>query len=216
MEELYAAIDTATNGVEDKAQMELVSERLAVFSIDFIILLFCFIYAFKLIGGTVSIFVQKFFPDKAFGQAQPMHYWSTAATKWAKDQVMKPVGLARDIALHQTGKAATKAVSGVVSWVRNRGNNQGRGGTPAGNTMRNAGQAVQTGAQTTRATAQGVPNNKPGNCQCRKRHKVSVTSGKRYSGCRTGYRRSGSRCRNRNGSRRENRGSGRQNRSQSG
>lgn len=127
LEELYAAIDTATNGVEDKAQMELVSERLAVFSIDFIILLFCFIYAFKLIGGTVSIFVQKFFPDKAFGQAQPMHYWSTAATKWAKDQVMKPVGLARDIALHQTGKAATKAVSGVVSWVRNRGNNQGRG-----------------------------------------------------------------------------------------
>lgn len=156
LEELYAAIDTATNGVEDKAQMELVSERLAVFSIDFIILLFCFIYAFKLIGGTVSIFVQKFFPDKAFGQAQPMHYWSTAATKWAKDQVMKPVGLARDIALHQTGKAATKAVSGVVSWVRNRGNNQGRGGTPAGNTMRNAGQAVQTGAQTTRAAAQGV------------------------------------------------------------
>ena len=73
LEELYAAIDTATNGVEDKAQMELVSERLAVFSIDFIILLFCFIYAFKLIGGTVSIFVQKFFPDKAFGQA-PVSY----------------------------------------------------------------------------------------------------------------------------------------------
>lgn len=147
LEELYAAIDTATNGVEDKAQMELVSERLAVFSIDFIILLFCFIYAFKLIGGTVSIFVQKFFPDKAFGQAQPMHYWSTAATKWAKDQVMKPVGLARDIALHQTGKAATKAVSGVVSWVRNRGNNQGRGGTPAGEKMEQAGNKINQASE---------------------------------------------------------------------
>ena len=147
LEELYAAIDTATNGVEDKAQMELVSERLAVFSIDFIILLFCFIYAFKLIGGTVSIFVQKFFPDKAFGQAQPMHYWSTATTKWAKDQVMKPVGLARDIALHQTGKAATKAVSGVVSWVRNRGNNQGRGGTPAGEKMEQAGNKINQASE---------------------------------------------------------------------
>ena len=76
-----------------------------------------------------------------------MHYWSTATTKWAKDQVMKPVGLARDIALHQTGKAATKAVSGVVSWVRNRGNNQGRGGTPAGEKMEQAGNKINQASE---------------------------------------------------------------------
>lgn len=138
LEELYAAIDTATNGVEDKAQMELVSERLAVFSIDFIILLFCFIYAFKLIGGTVSIFVQKFFPDKAFGQAQPMHYWSTAATKWAKDQVMKPVGLARDIALHQTGKAATKTAAKAADAAEKAGEKMEQ----AGNKINQASEAV--------------------------------------------------------------------------
>ena len=118
--------------------IDYVANRLAVFSFDFIILMFCFIYSYKLIQATVPQFVNKFFPDKAFGDAQPMHHWSTAATRWVQKQVTKPAALAKDIALHQGGKMAMRTVSGTVNMMRGKST----GGNAAGSTTKAAGKLV--------------------------------------------------------------------------
>ena len=55
--------------------------------------------------------VNKFFPDNVFGNEQPMHHLATAASKFVKDTAMKPIGLARDIALHQGGELMKKGAS---------------------------------------------------------------------------------------------------------
>lgn len=116
---IYEAMNVAFlgGGAKNDANVQYVSDRMALLSINFVILIFAFLYSYKLIGATIPQYVDKFFPDKAFGGAQPMHHWSTAATKWAKDTAMKPAGLARDIALHQTGRLAKGAVTGAVGLV---------------------------------------------------------------------------------------------------
>lgn len=127
LKRLYDAVDAAVLGVNNDANMDYVSERLAIFSFDFIIMMFAFIYSFKLIGATVTQYVNSFFPDKMLGGSQPMHQWATAASRAVKDIAMKPVDLVRDIALHQTGRAVTGAVSGAVGMV-SRGINKGKKG----------------------------------------------------------------------------------------
>ena len=112
---------TATNATIE-TDIRYASQKLAIFSTTFVLLLFAFLYSFKLVQSTVPSLVNKFFPDKAFGNQQPMHHWATAATKWVKDQAMKPVGWARDAALYQGGRfaknVAGKAVGGVTGSVR--------------------------------------------------------------------------------------------------
>ncbi|MFR8205259.1 MAG: hypothetical protein ACLU99_02155 [Alphaproteobacteria bacterium] len=191
LEELYAAIDTATNGVEDKAQMELVSERLAVFSIDFIILLFCFIYAFKLIGGTGIHFCSKILPRQSVRAGT-----TDALLVYGGNQMGQRPGdeACRSGAGHC---AAPNRKSGNQSRLRRR--KLGKEPRQQSGTRRNTGRKYDAKCGTSgsnrcpdnQSGRSGSTNNKPGNCQCRKRHKVSVTSGKRYSGCRTGLSRAG-------------------------
>ena len=132
--------------------IDYVANRLAVFSFDFIILMFCFIYSYKLIQATVPQFVNKFFPDKAFGDAQPMHHWSTAATRWVQKQVTKPAALAKDIALHQGGKMAMRTVSGTVNMMRGKST----GGNAAGSTTKAAGSAVKGVGQGVEGAGKGI------------------------------------------------------------
>ncbi len=132
--------------------VDYVANRLAVFSFDFIILMFCFIYSYKLIQATVPQFVNKFFPDKAFGDAQPMHHWSTAATRWVQKQVTKPAALAKDIALHQGGKVAMRTVSGTVNMLKGKST----GGNAAGSTTKAAGSAVKGVGQGVEGAGKGI------------------------------------------------------------
>ncbi len=131
LQALYDAMNVSFNtGVEredNEKNIAFVASRLQLFSIMFLILLFAFLYSYKLIQSTSNELVNKFFPDQMFGNAQPMHHWATAATKAVKDIAMKPVGLARDIALHQTGVGAKKLIGGTVGKVRsffNKGNKE--------------------------------------------------------------------------------------------
>lgn len=67
-------------------------------------------YGMKLIGSTVPEYVDKFFPDKAFGGASPMHHLSTQAMDFAKKKVVQPVAsLTHDIVKTQAGKVTEKA-----------------------------------------------------------------------------------------------------------
>lgn len=146
---LLEAMETANTAESldaNKDNVEYVANRLAVFSFDFIILLFCFIYSYKLIQATVPQFVNKFFPDKAFGDSQPMHHWATAATRWAKDQAMKPASLAKDIALHQTGNLAKNAVGKTIGAMRGSQNAKG-GGAESGKGKGGAGEAAGAGVE---------------------------------------------------------------------
>ena len=96
------------------SNVEYVKQYLALFSKYFILILFALIYSFKMIGGTIKSLVNKFFPDQITGDTNPMHSKLTAATKFAKDKAMKPVGLARDIATHQTGRGLKAAGGGIA------------------------------------------------------------------------------------------------------
>lgn len=121
--------------------MQYAASKLAIFSTTFVLLLFAFLYSFKLVQATVPDLVNKFFPDKAFGNQQPMHHWATAASRWVKDQAMKPVGFARDVALYQGGRLAKNAVGktvggavGMAKKLAGKGKNEAKtsGGTTTG------------------------------------------------------------------------------------
>ena len=122
LQKLLDAMDVAFNGDgeggSDDENVEYVSNRLDLFSINFVLLMFAFIYFFRLVSATASELVNKFFPDNMFGNQNPMHQWSTAATKYATDIAKKPFAFARDVALNQTGKAVKHVVRHPVRTAR--------------------------------------------------------------------------------------------------
>lgn len=154
---LYEIYDRATTTDKGAAKMtdaqkaadiNYASSKLAIFSTTFVLILFAFLYSFKLVQATVPDLVNKFFPDKAFGNQQPMHHWATAATRWAKDQAMKPIGWARDAAMYQGGKLAKnmvgRTVGGVVGMAKSMaGKGSGEAKTLGGMAARGAGGIAQ-------------------------------------------------------------------------
>lgn len=151
LENIYDVMDSVASGQEvNQEQTDYVARQLELFSANFIILVFAFLYSYKLVGSTVSSLVNKFFPDQMFGEAQPIHHWSTAASRWVKDQAMKPIGYGRDIAMYQGGRAikgaATRTVSALGGLIRGkRQNGPGGGGGPATTAARGAQAAAKAG-----------------------------------------------------------------------
>lgn len=120
LQKLLDAMDVAFNegGEVGDENVEYVTTRLDLFSINFVLLMFAFIYFFRLVSATASELVNKFFPDNMFGNQNPMHQWSTAATKYATDIAKKPFTFARDVALNQTGRAVKHVVRHPVRTAR--------------------------------------------------------------------------------------------------
>lgn len=150
MSELYEHLDTS--GGRNVANIEYINEKLAIFGSYFILILFAYIYSFKLIGSTIESLVNKFFPDNAFGNASPMHQWSTAATKFIKDKAMAPVGLARDIVTHQAGRAASNLVGNTAKTLVGRGT----GNNAVGNTTKAAGKATKFAGKVAQGIGKGT------------------------------------------------------------
>ena len=154
---LYAIYDRATMTDVGAAQMSdaqkaedinYAASKLAIFSSTFVLILFAFLYSFKLVQSTVPSLVNKFFPDNAFGDQSPMHHWATAASRWAKNQAMKPVGWARDAAMYQGGKLAKnmvgKTVGSAVGMAKSMaGKGSGKAKTLGGMAARGAGGITQ-------------------------------------------------------------------------
>lgn len=142
---LYEIMDEAGNikniGQDRKEDnIEYAAAKLSLFSTTFVMLLFAFLYSFKLVQNTVPDLVNKFFLDKAFGETNPMHQWATAASRWVKDQAMKPVGYARDIALNQAGNALKGMPGKAVGFAKSMaGKGSGDSKTLAGRGMRGIG-----------------------------------------------------------------------------
>ncbi len=120
------------------------SEKLALFSTTFVLLLFAFLYSYKLVRATVPDLVNKFFSDKAFGNEQPMHHLATAASKLVSTAT-KPLKWAGDVAMYQGGRFVKNRVSARFNDLRGKGS--GKHKTLGGRTARFAGGITQfTGA----------------------------------------------------------------------
>jgi len=166
---LYQIFDTATEAekgnstasqIDIDANIEYAANKLAIFSSTFVLLLFAFLYSFKLIQTTVPSLVNKFFPDKAFGDSSPMHHWATAATRWVKDQAMKPVGWARDVAFYQGGNLAKGAVGVVVgkaAGIFKKSTDTANGdGSTAGSAAKGAGATAKATGKAVGGAAKGA------------------------------------------------------------
>lgn len=113
---------------------DLIAETFTLDASTALLVLTSLAYGMKLIGTSVNEYANKFFPDKAFGGASPMHHLSTQAMDFAKQKVVQPVAsLAHDIAKTQAGKLTEGAgnllqgkyhqqiKSGLQSGIRNIG-----------------------------------------------------------------------------------------------
>ncbi len=68
---------------------EYVADKFAPNGSQFLILVFAYLYAMKLIMGTINDFSEQFFPDKAIGNVSPIHKMTTQMTDGVKKKGME-------------------------------------------------------------------------------------------------------------------------------
>ena len=162
-------IDQGIGGVDELFQafeddnIAYVNNKFSITEAPFLVFCICFLYAIKLIQGNET-YASKFFPDKTFGHASPMHEKAAQIVANVKQKVTAPVSLAKDIAVHQTGrvaggivKGAGRLVSGVGKAMSGTaGNSQSSAQAGAGNTLKAAGQGTKAAGQGVQAAGKGV------------------------------------------------------------
>ena len=125
----------------------------------FYIVLFCYIYAIKLIGDAVKQ-ADNFSGDDIFGSASPIHQRATQVTDWAKHQAGKPLAFARDAATHQAGRLAKgtlrTAANAVVHPKQSFRNAKGSATQAAGSATKAAGSATKAAGQAANAAGKGI------------------------------------------------------------
>lgn len=143
--DFYTGLDyfAANSDVENDTLRQTLNDKLYLFSPTFILLLFTFLYVFKMVQKTSSDITNKFFPDKGFGNSSPMHSAATMMTSWAKKVGMSVTGLnyAKDFVAYQGGRlmrgAAKNTVGAVFHPVRTA-KNIGSGAKRFGQKVKNA------------------------------------------------------------------------------
>ena len=102
-------LEEVFDAITENADSDVVSEHFTLASSAFLIVVVALIYGFKLIGATISDYVDKFFPDKAFGQAAPIHGMMTQSVDFTTKKVVKPAAaLAHDITTTQAGRGVVQ------------------------------------------------------------------------------------------------------------
>lgn len=97
--ELYAAIEDGDN--------EKLSDTFLLWGSSFLLIMFAYLYAIKLIGSTVSDYVDQFFGDKLLGKQSPMHHKLRQATDMVKQKGLEAASFAWDGIKHQGKKGFT-------------------------------------------------------------------------------------------------------------
>lgn len=129
-----------------------VQETFAITGPYFLIILFCYIYGFQMIGNITNKMPSKFFGGSMTASAgSPLHQMATGATNWVKGKVTAPLKMARDIVANQAGKAATtvaKAAGNVGLGAASYGagivtNKFGKGMSAIGGKLAGAGRGAQ-------------------------------------------------------------------------
>lgn len=81
----------------------------------FLIILFCYIYAIKMISEITNDYPGKFDTGMTNAAGSPLHHMATAATMWATGKVTAPFKTAASIVAHQAGKAATTVTKAAAN-----------------------------------------------------------------------------------------------------
>ena len=136
----------------DNDDVDYVEKIFDITSAIFYIVLFCYIYAIKLIGDAVKQ-ADKFSGDSIFGSSSPMHHIATQATAWVQHQAGKPLAYARDVATHQAGRLAkgTLKTAGNVAAHPQRSIRNAKASA-----VKAAGQTAKAAGQATKAAGKGV------------------------------------------------------------
>lgn len=95
-----------------------ISETFDITGPYLLIILFAYLYSIKLIGSTISDYVDKFFSDGVFGSQSPMHHKLTQATDIVKQKALGAGGFAYDALKTQAGKAGSKALGGIGNMAK--------------------------------------------------------------------------------------------------
>lgn len=143
---LYSVYDD-TLGLRTDADTEYATRKLNLFSATFVLILFAFLYSYKLIQETVNETSNKFFSDKAFGDQSPMHHVGRAFAGKIKDIAAAPAKWAGDVAFYQGGRLVKNSVGGLLDrakgvFGKGSGNSKtltGRGARGVGNVTKAAG-----------------------------------------------------------------------------
>ena len=150
----------------EKGNAQWISETFELTGPYFLIILFAFLYSMKLISSTISDYVNQFFADSVFGDADPMHKKLTQATDFAKQQLMKPVKKAVGKISNEVGEQAKEGAVRAGKFVRGlfkgkangdvKSTNRFRSGGGGNNPMSNAGKAAKAAGATAEQTGKGV------------------------------------------------------------
>lgn len=154
----------------EKGNAQWISETFELTGPYFLIILFAFLYSMKLISSTISDYVNKFFADSVFGDADPMHQKLTQATDFVKQHtvgaaagaVKKAVGKISNEVGEQAKEGAVRAGKFVRGLFKGKANgdvkstNRFRSGGGGNNPMSNAGKAAKAAGATAEQTGKGV------------------------------------------------------------
>ena len=118
-----------------KDNLHKLSENFSLDSTHILVILFCLIFAFKILGSSINDYLNRFFGEGSLGGAEgAMHHMGTQAIGYATSRTVAPaMRLARDIAVTQAGRGV-EAIGNGISNLGNRINtnfsNSGKGNGP--------------------------------------------------------------------------------------
>ena len=118
-----------------KDNLHKLSENFSLDATHILVILFCLIFAFKILGSSINDYLNRFFGEGSLGGAEgAMHHMGTQAIGYATSRTVAPaMRLARDIAVTQAGRGV-EAIGDGISNLGNRINtnfsNSGKGNGP--------------------------------------------------------------------------------------
>lgn len=152
-----------------------ISETFEITGPYFIIIIFCYLYAIKLVGSVVTDYLNKFFSGGLSSGSSPMHSELTRVTDMAKHVTVGAAfgvaGYAWDISAHQggralkgTGKGIAKGSKAAVNWVKKyfkkkddkSDKKDDKSDNQSGSNKPNAGTAVKQAGKATEASGKAI------------------------------------------------------------
>lgn len=142
----------------NQGKADWISETFDISGPYFLIIIFAYLYAMKLISSTITDYVDKFFGDGVFGGQSPMHSKMTQATDFAKQKVTGAASAVGGAVKTQVGKGAEKVLGKAVGFVKSSFKRKGKTNNNKGssNTVSNAGSATKAAGKTMQQTGQAT------------------------------------------------------------
>lgn len=99
----------------DDGNTKAVSYKFSLFSVPFLMLIFCFLYAIKIIGSTLNDYVNTFFSDSLGGKMQEIHKRMTGVATFVKQ---KSIGAVKNVSKNIVEPKAKDALDKIGKRIR--------------------------------------------------------------------------------------------------